>query len=192
MDRRQKEIKRVSFTLSSEEKAILDELPSKFTGVTPQINKSEAIRVGVDKVNKMNESEVIQALRKLGRFPLGKPPKSIADKTSFEEIIINDNQWKMLAKILAAGQTSKKEGRPKISDRQALNGILFIFRNKKQRRNVPLEYGSFATCRRRLIEWRKNKKWKEICSILISQTISPTESEELERILLRTFLIDTK
>jgi Putative transposase of IS4/5 family (DUF4096) len=183
-------IVRGSYTLPPKEKEKLDDLVKKIYGVSPRINKSEIIRIGINEVGKKDNFEIIQTLNNLGRFSVGKPRKTVQE-VSVSELTVSDEQWGKVSKIFLKNSTLNIEGRPQINNRQVINGILYIFRYKKQRRNIPSEYGSFATCRRRLTEW-ENNSWKEICSLLIDNSNNLDEKHELEGVLLRTLLIDTK
>jgi transposase len=50
---------------------------------------------------------------------------------------------------------SRKGGRPPVSDRVALRGILYRLRTGCQWDAIPAEFGSRSTCYRRFVEWTK-------------------------------------
>jgi transposase len=193
MDNTEKVIRR-SYSIPQEEQERLDALPSKFPKITPRLNKSEIIRLGVKLFDQLGTSEVSTMLNeKLDRKKVGKPKKleimGEADDSGVE-ITINERQWKQIAKLVPVQES--RPGKPKQDDRQVLNGILYIFRFDKQRRDVPSNYSSFSTCRRRLAEWRKDSLWQKICSALVKNASNLKEKNQLSEVLLRTWIIDIK
>jgi transposase len=193
MDSAEKVIRR-SYSIPRVEQELLDALPDKFPKIKPRLNKSELIRLGVKLVDQLGASEVNAALNeKLARLKVGKPKKQeITAETGGNEaeITVSERQWKQIAKLIPAQEL--RPGKPKQDDRQVLNGILYIFRFDKQRRDVPSNYSSFSTCRRRLAEWRRENLWQQICSALIKNASSLRGRNELSEVLLRTWIIDIK
>lgn len=183
---------RRSYSIPWDEQERLDALPDKFTKITPRLNKSEIIRLGVKLFDELGVSQVNAMLNeKLDRMKVGKPRKpeitGEADKSN-AEIAVNERQWKQIVKLLPVQEV--RPGKPKQDDRQVLNGILYIFRFDKQRRDVPSNYSSFSTCRRRLAEWRKENLWQQICNALIKNVSTSREKNQLSEVLLRTWITD--
>lgn len=185
---------RGSFTIPKIELDKLNEFADKFVGVKPQVNRSEIIRVGIYEVIQKDKAEVEKILEnKLNRLKVGKPKKTISiEPATSDQLTVNDKQWQELTKVLEAFDSETIEGRPKIDYRNVIDGILYIFRYKKQRRKAPDSLASFTTCWRRLNEWQNNNIWKQICNILLNNSQNIGEKEEMEKVLLRTFLIATK
>ena len=185
------EIFRESYTLPKNEHQRLNNIQNKFSGIKPLIKKSEIVRVGIYSVQQLKEKDVKKILEeKLGRLSSGRKRKKAKSEESpySGEIVINNNQWDSITEFLPISK--KSEGRPQALYRQVINGILYIFRYEVQRRNIPKELSSYATCRRRLVEWKQSGFWKKVCNSLISHT-GKQEKHDLERILLRTWLIET-
>lgn len=179
---------RESYTLPKNEQERLAKIQDKFSGIKPALKKSEIVRVGIYKVESLEEKDVKKILEeKLGRLSAGKP-KRIIEQSYLGEVKINDKQWMAVAKLFPV--TEKVQGRPKANYRQVMDGILYIFRYEIQRRKAPKEYSSYATCRRRLDEWRRTGLWKQICSSLVNNAYKE-QKRQLEGILLRTWLIET-
>ena len=176
-----------SYTIPRQEQERLKYIQEKFDSIEPSLKKSEIVRIGIYNVERLSEEKVRKILDKdLGRLAVGKPSKELPNEEITDaEITVNDNQWKEVTKNLPKSNNS--EGRPQIDYRNVINGILFIFRFDKQRRDIPSSYGSFATCRRRLKEWRSNDQWQKICRSLIRRS-SQKERKNLESVLLRTCL----
>ena len=76
-----------------------------------------------------------------------------------------DEQWQRLEPLLP---TRQKRGRPRADDRQTLNGILYVLRTGCRWADVPREYGSPATCWRRLRAWEQDGTWESIWRTLLA------------------------
>ena len=63
---------------------------------------------------------------------------------------LNEKQWKRLERLIPAG---KSRGRPRLDNRNVLNGILWILRTGAPWKDVPERYPSYQTCHRRFQEW---------------------------------------
>ncbi|GAD24607.1 transposase [Acidovorax sp. MR-S7] len=72
--------------------------------------------------------------------------------------------YKKLAPLLPIVKPSAKGGRPRLSDEQALNGILFVLRTGIPWEELPQElgFGSGMTCWRRLRDWQAAGVWHEL------------------------------
>ncbi|UJH74919.1 IS5 family transposase [Burkholderia cenocepacia] len=59
-------------------------------------------------------------------------------------------------------------GRPRVLDRVALNGILFVLRTGIRWNHLPtrMGFGSGVTCRRRLDDWQKTGAWDRLHELL--------------------------
>jgi hypothetical protein len=72
--------------------------------------------------------------------------------------IVSDGLWKRVEPLLPkVERRSRFPGRKRLSDRQALQGILFVLHTGIAWRHLPLElgFGSGSTCYRRLDEWQQ-------------------------------------
>lgn len=69
--------------------------------------------------------------------------------------------WKRIEPLIPQVKRSPKGGRPRISDQQALNGIVYVLRTGVPWEDLPLElrYGSGMTCWRRLRDWQAAGVW---------------------------------
>jgi transposase len=69
--------------------------------------------------------------------------------------------YKKIAPLLPVVAPSAKGGRPRLSDEQALNGILFVLRTGIPWEELPQElgFGSGMTCWRRLRDWQAAGVW---------------------------------
>ena len=69
--------------------------------------------------------------------------------------LLTDELWGAIAPHLPPHPPSPKGGRPRVDDRAALTGILFVLREGLRWQSLPTEMGcgSGSTCWRRFEEW---------------------------------------
>ncbi len=75
-----------------------------------------------------------------------------------------DALWSLVAPLLPVEPAKPKGGRPRIDDRAALTGILFVLRSGIPWEMLPQEMacGSGVTCWRRLRDWQAAGVWNEL------------------------------
>jgi len=78
---------------------------------------------------------------------------------------LSDEQWEHLEPLLPP---PRHRGRPRADDRKTLNGILYVLRTGCRWQDVPREFGSPATCWRRLKEWEEGGTWERIWRELLA------------------------
>jgi transposase len=75
----------------------------------------------------------------------------------------------MSKKILPNEKPLKTVGRPVVTYRKVLDGILYVLRTGCQWKMLPKEYGSGSTCHRRFQEWNSidifKKMWIRLLKI---------------------------
>jgi len=78
--------------------------------------------------------------------------------------LVSDALWALFAPLLPAEQPKPKGGRPRITDRAALTGILFVLKSGIPWEMLPQEMGcgSGMTCWRRLRNWQRAGVWKRL------------------------------
>jgi transposase len=80
---------------------------------------------------------------------------------------LTQEQWKMLDPIISKARPPKLiSGRPRRSDKDILNGILWICRTGAPWKDLPSRYPPYQTCHRRFQEWVKQDVWIEILTRL--------------------------
>ncbi|KGR56548.1 transposase [Xanthomonas vasicola] len=79
--------------------------------------------------------------------------------------------WKRIEPLIPQVKRSPKGGRPRISDQQALNGIVYVMRTGVPWEDLPLElaYGSGMTCWRRLRDWQAAGVWHRLHQVLLTE-----------------------
>jgi transposase len=85
--------------------------------------------------------------------------------------ILDDDLWEVVRVLLPAPRGSKQWGRPRVSDRATLSGILFVLKTGIPWRFLPQEMGcgSGVSCWRRLRDGQKRGVWARIHRILLAR-----------------------
>ena len=75
--------------------------------------------------------------------------------------LVSDALWSIIASLLPVSAPRPWSGRPRVSDRAALTGLLVVLRIGIQWEMLPLEMGcgSGITCWRRLRDWQEAGVW---------------------------------
>src|SRR5436305_15005320 len=87
------------------------------------------------------------------------------------EPLVSDELWAVVAPLLPPPRAKQKPGRPRVPDRAALTGIIFVLKT-----GIPWEYlpqemgcGSGMTCWRRLREWQHAGVWQRLHELLLAK-----------------------
>src|SRR5512136_2264832 len=82
--------------------------------------------------------------------------------------LVDDALWERIAPLLPPQPPRPHGGRPRLSDRVALNGILFVLKTGIPWEHLPqhMGYGSGMTCWRRLRFWQRTGVWPALQRIL--------------------------
>ncbi|KUN58231.1 transposase [Streptomyces griseorubiginosus] len=77
---------------------------------------------------------------------------------------MSDELWSLIEPLLPEPPPKQVEGRPRVPDRQALCGILFVLHTGIQWEYLPQElgFGSGMTCWRRLAAWNEAGVWDQL------------------------------
>ncbi len=77
---------------------------------------------------------------------------------------VPDDLWAELAPLLPRERPKPKGGRPRVPDRAALAGIVYVLRTGIPWEYLPLELGcgSGMTCWRRLRDWQRRGVWGKL------------------------------
>lgn len=80
---------------------------------------------------------------------------------------IPDPLWNEISLILPSEKPNNTIGRPAVSFRKVLDGILFVLRTGCQWKMLPKEYGSGSTCHRRFQQWSSSKVFQKLWARLL-------------------------
>lgn len=85
--------------------------------------------------------------------------------------LLPDALWERIKPLLPPERPKPKGGRPRIPDRAALTGILFVLKTGCPWEYLPRELGcgSGMTCWGRLRDWQEAGVWKKIWQVLLDE-----------------------
>lgn len=85
--------------------------------------------------------------------------------------LLPDAVWAVIQPVLPLVPPSPRGGRPRLDDRRALVGILFVLKTGMAWEDLPAELncGSGMTCWRRLAEWQQDGTWDKIHAVLLDR-----------------------
>src|SRR3712207_4687135 len=85
--------------------------------------------------------------------------------------LVTDELWGVIEPLLPEEPPKPKGGRPRIDDRAALTGILFVLKSGIPWGMLPQEMGcgSGMTCWRRLKEWHEAGVWERLRKTLLDR-----------------------
>src|SRR5215203_4518022 len=85
--------------------------------------------------------------------------------------LVSDELWEIVESLLPDEPPKPKGGRPRIDDRAALTGILFVLKSGIPWEMLPQEMGcgSGVTCWRRLREWHEAGVWEKLHRVLLDR-----------------------
>src|SRR5438874_11850243 len=85
--------------------------------------------------------------------------------------LVSDELWNAIAPLLPPAPPKPKGGRPRVPDRAALTGIIFVLRSGIPWEMLPLEMGcgSGSTCWRRLRDWQQAGAWRGLHRLLLDR-----------------------
>ena len=85
--------------------------------------------------------------------------------------LLAEKLWERIQPLLPPEPPKPKGGRPRVSDRQVLTGILFVLRTGCPWEYLPQELGcgSGMTCWRRLRDWQVAGVWEKVWRLLLDE-----------------------
>lgn len=85
--------------------------------------------------------------------------------------LLPDALWAIIEPLLPKHEPSPKGGRPRLDDRKALTGILFVLKTGLPWEDLPAEMncGCGMTCWRRLAEWQADGTWDKVHAVLLQR-----------------------
>ena len=106
--------------------------------------------------------------------------------------LVPDELWEAVEPFLPRRRRNPKGGRPRVCDRSALAGIVYVLRHGCRWRDVPPALGaSGVSCWRRLREWQKAGVWARAYRTLL-QWLGDLGAIDLERASLDSTSVRAK
>jgi transposase len=90
--------------------------------------------------------------------------QTIAEEVTMAKKRVSEAMWQVIEPLLPRHEPSPKGGRPPVSDRACLEGIIFVLKTGMPWQMLPtsLGYGSGSTCWRRFHAWTELGVWPEL------------------------------
>ncbi len=107
--------------------------------------------------------------------------------------LLPDRLWQEIAPLLPPEPPKPNGGRPRIPDRAALTGILFVLKTGLPWEYLPQEMGcgSGMTCWRRLRDWQRAGVWDRLHQHLLDR-LGAQDRIDWERALLDSASVPAK
>lgn len=106
-------------------------------------------------------------------------------------LVVSDALWARVQAVLPAVPKRRGRGRPRVSDRACLEGILYVARSGQPWGRVPAGQG-FAhgkTCWRRLDEWTRLGLWPVMLEAVLADGVAGLE---LDRVVVDATTVSAK
>jgi transposase len=93
--------------------------------------------------------------------------------------LVRNALWQLLAPLLPPEPPKPRGGRPRVPNRAALTGILFVLKSGIPWEMLPREMGcgSGMTCWRRLHEWHHLGVWHQVHAVLLAKLHAADQSD---------------
>jgi transposase len=93
--------------------------------------------------------------------------------------LVSDELWEIVEPLLPEEPPKPQGGRPRLDDRAALTGIVFVLKSGIPWEMLPQEMGcgSGVTCWRRLKEWQEAGVWERLLQALLER---PGEADQID------------
>jgi transposase len=107
--------------------------------------------------------------------------------------LVSAELWEIIEPLLPEEPPKPKGGRPRVDDRAALTGIIFVLKSGIPWEMLPQEMGcgSGVTCWRRLKEWQQAGVWERLHRVLLNR-LGEADQIEWERASLDSASIPAK
>ena len=107
--------------------------------------------------------------------------------------LVSEELWNTIEPLLPEEPPKPKGGSPRVDDRAALAGIIFVLKSAIPWEMLPKEMGcgSGLTCRRRLREWQEAGVWERLHKVLLDR-LGGADQIEWERACLDSASIPAK
>jgi transposase len=79
---------------------------------------------------------------------------------------LTDEQWSLIESFFDKPETVQTRGRPRRSDREVMNGVLWILRSGARWCDLPGRFPPYQTCHRRFQQWSKDGTLRRVLEAL--------------------------
>ncbi len=105
---------------------------------------------------------------------------------------LTDEQWSLIEPLFDKPPIVETRGRPRRSEREVLNGVLWILRSGARWQDLPERFPPYQTCHRRFQEWVRDGKLKNILETLAEDLLIRGKLDLSECFIDGTFIVAKK
>lgn len=108
--------------------------------------------------------------------------------------LVSDELWEIVEPLLPEEPPKPKGGRPRVDDRAALTGIIFVLKSGIPWEMLPQEMGcgSGVTCWPRLREWQEAGVWGRLLQEVLLDRLGEADQIDWERASLDSASVPAK
>jgi transposase len=105
---------------------------------------------------------------------------------------LTDQQWSLIEPLFDKPPIVETRGRPRRSEREVLNGVLWILRSGARWQDLPERFPSYQTCHRRFQQWVRDGRLKNILETLAEDLLVRGKLDLSECFIDGTFIVAKK
>ncbi len=108
--------------------------------------------------------------------------------------LVSDELWQIIESLLPDEPPKPNGGRPRVDDRAALSGIIFVLKSGIPWEMLPQEMGcgSGVTCWRRLKEWQEAGVWESLHQQVLLNRLGEADEIDWSRASLDSASVPAK
>lgn len=104
----------------------------------------------------------------LSKWPPRRRPNTTGSRTA-PKPFVTDAQWAILKDLFPDPPPTSIGGRPRVTPRACLEGIIWVLKNGARWQDLPERYPSSSTCWRRHRDWTESGVWEEAWKRLLDR-----------------------
>jgi transposase len=105
---------------------------------------------------------------------------------------LTDQQWSLIEPLFDKPPIVETRGRPRRTEREVLNGVLWILRSGARWQDLPERFPSYQTCHRRFQQWVRDGRLKNILETLAKDLLVRGKLDLSECFIDGTFIVAKK
>jgi transposase len=105
---------------------------------------------------------------------------------------LTDEQWSLIEPLFDKPPVVATRGRPRRSEREVLNGVLWILRSGARWCDLPERFPPYQTCHRRFQQWVKDGKLRKVLETLAEDLHARGKLDLTECFIDGTFIVGKK
>ena len=101
---------------------------------------------------------------------------------------LTDEQWALVEPLFDKPPVVATRGRPRRSEREVMNGVLWILRSGARWADLPERFPPYQTCHRRFQQWVKEGRLRRVLEILAEDLLKRGKLDLSETFIDGTFV----